>query len=122
MSSIVFFFQAEDGIRDSSVTGVQTCALPIFMRAWNYLFFRPGIFEPNQQKSTEWNRGGYLVTGAAHCGACHTPKNLFGADKRSLAFGGRLPQALFSPPPPHPAPTRLQPSALNHLHQHPPTR
>src|SRR5260370_4850929 len=26
---IFFFFQAEDGIRDSSVTGVQTCALPI---------------------------------------------------------------------------------------------
>src|SRR5260370_9797440 len=28
-SEWVFFFQAEDGIRDSSVTGVQTCALPI---------------------------------------------------------------------------------------------
>src|SRR5260370_29876930 len=27
--SFFFFFQAEDGIRDSSVTGVQTCALPI---------------------------------------------------------------------------------------------
>src|SRR5260370_30744613 len=27
--SMSFFFQAEDGIRDSSVTGVQTCALPI---------------------------------------------------------------------------------------------
>src|SRR5437763_14734506 len=26
-----FFFQAEDGIRDTSVTGVQTCALPISM-------------------------------------------------------------------------------------------
>src|SRR5207244_7523864 len=26
----VFFFQAEDGIRDDLVTGVQTCALPIF--------------------------------------------------------------------------------------------
>src|SRR5260370_3277910 len=26
---LIFFFQAEDGIRDSSVTGVQTCALPI---------------------------------------------------------------------------------------------
>src|SRR5207248_4834603 len=26
----VFFFQAEDGIRDRTVTGVQTCALPIF--------------------------------------------------------------------------------------------
>src|SRR5207237_2289410 len=28
-SQFFFFFQAEDGIRDSSVTGVQTCALPI---------------------------------------------------------------------------------------------
>src|SRR5207245_4840351 len=26
---VVFFFQAEDGIRDATVTGVQTCALPI---------------------------------------------------------------------------------------------
>src|SRR5260370_1498337 len=29
MDTYYFFFQAEDGIRDSSVTGVQTCALPI---------------------------------------------------------------------------------------------
>src|SRR5206468_6489024 len=28
----IFFFQAEDGIRDLIVTGVQTCALPIFLR------------------------------------------------------------------------------------------
>src|SRR2546430_7126085 len=28
-----FFFQAEDGIRDLTVTGVQTCALPIFLLA-----------------------------------------------------------------------------------------
>src|SRR5258708_22785818 len=28
----VFFFQAEDGIRDDLVTGVQTCALPIWLR------------------------------------------------------------------------------------------
>src|SRR3989337_2034899 len=28
----VFFFQAEDGIRDATVTGVQTCALPILIR------------------------------------------------------------------------------------------
>src|SRR3989441_1508581 len=31
--SFVFFFQAEDGIRDKLVTGVQTCALPISQ--WN---------------------------------------------------------------------------------------
>src|SRR3712207_7411856 len=29
---VFFFFQAEDGIRDIGVTGVQTCALPIFVR------------------------------------------------------------------------------------------
>src|SRR5689334_24903336 len=29
-SSAFFFFQAEDGIRDGTVTGVQTCALPIY--------------------------------------------------------------------------------------------
>src|ERR1039457_2983208 len=29
MSCLFFFFQAEDGIRDYKVTGVQTCALPI---------------------------------------------------------------------------------------------
>src|SRR5256885_11837377 len=28
---VVFFFQAEDGIRDYKVTGVQTCALPIYL-------------------------------------------------------------------------------------------
>src|SRR5687767_15258686 len=30
MGLVFFFFQAEDGIRDKLVTGVQTCALPIF--------------------------------------------------------------------------------------------
>src|SRR6266436_2917357 len=30
---MTFFFQAEDGIRDVAVTGVQTCALPIFSRS-----------------------------------------------------------------------------------------
>src|SRR5689334_24264310 len=32
-----FFFQAEDGIRDGTVTGVQTCALPILSRGLSYL-------------------------------------------------------------------------------------
>src|SRR5436305_11334075 len=31
-SDVCFFFQAEDGIRDADVTGVQTCALPIYWR------------------------------------------------------------------------------------------
>src|SRR2546430_12305149 len=30
LAGVFFFFQAEDGIRDLTVTGVQTCALPIY--------------------------------------------------------------------------------------------
>src|SRR5256712_4847466 len=37
---VVFFFQAEDGIRDLIVTGVQTCALPIYRRG------RPAVVGP----------------------------------------------------------------------------
>jgi mono/diheme cytochrome c family protein len=69
----------------------------VVMRGWNLLFFRPGTFEKNPQKSDEWNRGAYLVEGAAHCGACHTPKNMFGADKRAQAFGGGLIDGWFAP-------------------------
>src|SRR6267143_4045188 len=32
VKNVFFFFQAEDGIRDGTVTGVQTCALPIWAR------------------------------------------------------------------------------------------
>src|SRR6266576_2552157 len=69
----------------------------VVMRGWDWLFFRPGVFEPDQQKSPEWNRGGYLVEGAAHCGGCHTPKNMFGASKRGRAFGGAPVQGWFAP-------------------------
>src|SRR5699024_7465273 len=34
--SLFFFFQAEDGIRDRNVTGVQTCALPLILRRLNW--------------------------------------------------------------------------------------
>src|SRR2546430_6294758 len=39
-STIFFFFQAEDGIRDLTVTGVQTCALPILERVRDQLLPR----------------------------------------------------------------------------------
>src|ERR1017187_10904135 len=42
--SIMFLFQAEDGIRDTSVTGVQTCALPICVGAFSYTPGDPGLF------------------------------------------------------------------------------
>jgi mono/diheme cytochrome c family protein len=46
------------------------------------------------EKSTEWTAAG-ISRGAAHCGACHTPKNLFAATGR--AFGGGLVLGWFAP-------------------------
>jgi mono/diheme cytochrome c family protein len=69
----------------------------VLMRGWNLLFFRPGVFEPDQNKSAQWNRGGYLVEGLGHCGACHTPKNFFGAEKRGERFAGDVIDGWFAP-------------------------
>ena len=67
------------------------------MRVWNFIFFKPGILEPDQQKAADWNRGRYLVEGAGHCGACHTPKNILGADRRERAFAGGKVDGWFAP-------------------------
>jgi mono/diheme cytochrome c family protein len=66
------------------------------MAAWNTLFFRPGAFEPVAGKSAEWNRGAYLVEGLTHCGLCHTPKNLLGADKTGQRLQGYALQGWFA--------------------------
>src|SRR5205085_4294595 len=55
----VFFFQAEDGIRDLTVTGVQTCALPISTSAGEMGrsgFARSGILGTLKLSSTDWSR------------------------------------------------------------------
>ncbi len=67
------------------------------MVVWNKLNFTPGRFQPNPQKSAEWNRGAYIVEGAAHCGTCHTPKNILGGDKNGTQLTGGTLQGWFAP-------------------------
>ena len=64
---------------------------------WNGLEFTSGRYQPNPQKSAVWNRGAYIVQGAAHCGTCHTPKTLLGGDKNSAALTGATLQGWFAP-------------------------
>src|SRR6202012_1299611 len=55
---------------------------------WSTLFNRDVRFEPNAQQSAEWNRGAYLAEALAHCGECHTPRNLaFALDNRKKFAG-----------------------------------
>jgi mono/diheme cytochrome c family protein len=58
------------------------------MSGWNALYFKKGTFQPDPGQSAEWNRGAYLVEGLAHCGACHTPKNIAGALKTKQNLQG----------------------------------
>lgn len=58
------------------------------MAIWSGLF-KPGeTFQPVADKSLEWNRGAYLVEAMAHCGDCHTPRNLLQAIDNSKKFAG----------------------------------
>jgi mono/diheme cytochrome c family protein len=56
--------------------------------AWKLLFLRARPYQPDPSRGSEWNRGAYLVEGLSHCGACHTPRNALGAEKRSEALAG----------------------------------
>jgi len=55
---------------------------------WKLLFFRAAPFRPDPARDAQWNRGAYLVQGLAHCGACHTPRNLLGAEQAGHALAG----------------------------------
>jgi mono/diheme cytochrome c family protein len=55
---------------------------------WKLLFLRHGNWQPDSAQSAEWNRGGYLVEGLAHCGSCHTPRNGLGAEQVAKQFSG----------------------------------
>ncbi|WP_447740091.1 molybdopterin cofactor-binding domain-containing protein [Variovorax boronicumulans] len=56
------------------------------MAGWNALFHDPAPLPPVPTQSAEWNRGAYLVNGLGHCGACHTPRNVLGAEQGGSAF------------------------------------
>jgi len=69
-----------------------TVPFPLDIRAlqagWKMIYFKPEPFRPDPSKSEEWNRGAYLAEGLAHCGACHTPRNVLGAEEVGHPYNG----------------------------------
>lgn len=55
---------------------------------WNWLFVPQTQFKADPARSAEWNRGGILVNGLAHCGGCHTPKDALFSDKSGQLLQG----------------------------------
>src|SRR5690625_3200310 len=69
MMILIFFFQAEDGIRDGHVTGVQTCALPIF--SFRYTKARePSIVVPWPLPPYRYLTGKWLFKKRRRFGIC----------------------------------------------------
>ncbi len=90
VKSIYAFIMTRDPVR--AETPPNALPFPFNIRAligvWKGLFFERGIWQPDTGQSAEWNRGAYLAEGLGHCGACHTPRNALGAEKKREFFAG----------------------------------
>jgi len=60
------------------------------MGVWALLFNPDKRFEPRTQRDPQWNRGAYLGEAMAHCGECHTPRNLMEALNQREKFSGAV--------------------------------
>jgi mono/diheme cytochrome c family protein len=60
------------------------------LRAWKLLFMPTRQWEPSAAHDAAWNRGSYLAEALAHCGDCHTPRNLMFATKSGRKYAGAV--------------------------------
>lgn len=67
------------------------------MMFWNALFLKAPGFTPDTAQSAAWNRGKYLVEGAAHCSTCHTPRGFLMQEKDGEALSGAQVGAWYAP-------------------------
>ncbi|HLZ01590.1 MAG TPA: molybdopterin cofactor-binding domain-containing protein [Bradyrhizobium sp.] len=67
------------------------------MAGWNALFHQARTFQPDPTRSEIWNRGAYLVEGLGHCSACHSPRNVLGAEQQSQYLAGGLAEGWEAP-------------------------
>ena len=58
------------------------------VKGWNWLYLPKPGYAAVEGRDAQWNRGAYLVQSLGHCGACHTPRNLAGAEKATNEKGG----------------------------------
>lgn len=68
------------------------------LAGWKFLFVKEAPFSPDPSRTTEWNRGAYLVEGLGHCGGCHTPRNILGAEQWARPLAGGVAEGWDAPP------------------------
>ena len=60
------------------------------MGIWARLYNPDERYRPHPERSPEWNRGAYLAEALAHCGECHTPRNLLQALDNRRKYAGAV--------------------------------
>jgi mono/diheme cytochrome c family protein len=90
VKAIYAFLMTREPVR--ATTPANDLPFPLNVRpilaGWKAFFLDRGAYQPDPHRSAKWNRGAYLVEGLAHCGACHTPRNVLAAEKREENFAG----------------------------------
>jgi mono/diheme cytochrome c family protein len=76
------------------------------LAGWNFLYLKPGPWQPDPAHDPTWNRGAYLVEAIGHCGGCHTPRNALGAERATTLAGGEV-ENWYAPPLQAASPARL---------------
>ena len=70
----------------------------VLVAGWKLAFLEHDAFRSDPAQSAEWNRGAYLAQGLGHCGACHTPRNFLGAERKKLYLAGGDAEGWRAPP------------------------
>ncbi|GKY89564.1 cytochrome c [Sinisalibacter aestuarii] len=68
------------------------------LAGWKLLFLDRTPFSPDPELDEEENHGAYLAASLGHCGACHSPRNAFGAVIAERAFEGGEAEGWLAPP------------------------
>lgn len=99
VSALYAFFMTREPVQAPDVPNELPFPLKIraLQEGWKILFFRSGRYVENPDHPALWNRGAYLAQGDAHCGGCHTPRNLLGAEIKSQQFAGGVVDGLSAP-------------------------
>jgi mono/diheme cytochrome c family protein len=101
VDAIYAFIMSQKPVRAPAIPNALIPPLGIrsLQAGWKLLFFRPGRFEPSPTHNAQWNRGAYLAEALDHCSACHSPRNLLGAEQGGAArYSGASVDGWFAPP------------------------
>jgi mono/diheme cytochrome c family protein len=100
IKAIYAFLMTRDPVRQESPPN--DLRFPLNFRpviaGWKLLYLQNGVYQPDPTRRDELNRGAYLVEGLAHCGACHTPRNRLGAERRGRYLAGGFAEGWYAPP------------------------